>query len=543
MTQTLLYSDGSPVPPQAAALARINANTNAADRTAMFGGGTAFRGTSTGSQELSLMRSPHLSADGAAVYERQTLSDRARDIVRNEPDASTAMRKSVGMVIGAGWKLQAKPDADALGLTKAQARKLGKRIERVFHKWATDPRMLCDARRQTDFGGLLRLMFGERRTVGEFGAVMQLRRNGPNNTLQTCINVIDTDRISSPHGQLNDDHHRDGFDLDEFGAWYQCHVMRHHPGDIGLSTALHTWDTIPRETDYGRPIMIYGRSLDRPEQTRGLSPFAPLIEIFAMKSKMRRAELQTALINAMMGAFVRSGFDPQAMAEVLGMGASFGTQVQGWQDIRGTYYENNPAEWNGTRIPVLAPGDSVDLNVAPRQASAFKDFTSILEQGMAAHLDVFVGQMNGNYNGLNYSTLRGAFNEVWNSVTVQRADFRVQAVQPIYVCVLDEADDNGEFDDLGFDVPPLWDNLAAWTKSDWIGPSRGNIDPEKEAKADIIAVRGGLRTRTDVLASRGKDIEDVYAQMAEEKELAAEHGVTFETTDADVMPSNPHQSG
>jgi len=533
----LIFADGTPIPPQAANLARIKAAMPKDGYSALFGGGRAFRGTSQGSQELSLMRSPHISADGAGIYERQILADRARDLVRNESDAKTATRKSVGMVIGAGWKLQARPDAEALGLTREQARKLGKRIERIFSAWATDPRFLCDARRQTDFGGILRQLFGERRTVGEFGAVMQLRENGPMGAMQTCVNVIDTDRISNPHGRTNDEHHRDGFDLDDYGAWYQCHLQRHHPGDYGISHALRTWDAIPRETDYGRPVMIYGRSMDRPEQTRGLSPFAALIESAAMKSKIRRTELQTALINAMFGAFIRSSFDPQAMSEVLGLGSSFGNSMSSWQDVRHTFYEANPAEWNGTRLPVLAPGDSVDLNVAPRQASAFKDFTAILDQSMAADLGVFVGQMNGDYTGLNYSTLRGAFNEVWNFVTMQRADFRVQAVQPIYICILDEAEDRGDFDDLGFDIPPLWDNLQAWSRSNWVGPSRGHIDPEKEAKADIIAVRGGLSTRTDVLAARGIDIEDHYAQLAEEKQLAEDHDVTFETTDGDLLPT------
>ena len=518
-------------------MARIAANLPDNKRSALFGGGLAYRGTSSQSQELSLMRAPHLSADGAAIYERQTLSDRARHIIRNESEATTAVRKSVGMVIGSGWKLQSRPDAEALGLNSEQARRLAKRIERIFSAWATDPRFLCDARRQTDFGGLLRVMFGERRIVGEFGAVMQLRHNVPAGAMQTCVNVIDTDRISNPHGQPNTEYHRDGFDLDGYGAWYQCHLRRAHIGDYALSFGQHRWDIIPRESDYGRPIMIYGASMDRPEQTRGLSPFAPLIETFAMKSKMRRAELQTALINAMLGAFVRSSFDPQAMAEALGFDQTFGTKVAGWQDIRKSYYDNNPAEWEGSRIPVLAPGDSVDLNVAPRQASAFKDFTAILEQSMAAHLDVFVGQINGNYNGLNYSTLRGAFNEVWNSVAVQRSDFRVQAVQPIFLCVLDEAEARGDFSDLDFTLPPLWDNLAAWSRSDWIGPSRGSIDPEKEAKADIIAVRGGLNTRTDVLAARGKDIEDHYVQLNEEKQLQDRLDISFETDSGDLLPT------
>jgi len=46
------------------------------------------------------------------------------------------------------------------------------------------------------------------------------------------------------------------------------------------------------------------------------------------------------------------------------------------------------------------------------------------------------------------------------------------------------------------------------------------IDPEKEAKAAVISIQNGLGTRTGFLAEKGEDLEDVFAELARERELA-----------------------
>jgi capsid protein len=61
------------------------------------------------------------------------------------------------------------------------------------------------------------------------------------------------------------------------------------------------------------------------------------------------------------------------------------------------------------------------------------------------------------------------------------------------------------------------------------------IDPEKEAKAAVLSIQNGLGTRTGFLAEKGEDIEDVFAELAREKELAKEYGLSIsgETVAAD----------
>ena len=528
----LIKPDGTPV-----TRADVAASRHAA-ALSMSGRG-AHRGAGGSTQELSLFRAPTLSANAANRWERQTISNRARQLVRDEPEAATGVRQSVGMVIGSGWRFRSLPNARALGITKDEAKTLGDSIERLIATWATDPLRRCDLSRRHDFGGMLRLMWREWKTAGETLGVLNLRDRW-NPVLQTTLNVVDTDRLSNPNGSFDTKNLREGVALDDDGAAIGYHIQRGHPGDF-TTNALDTliWDYVPRNASYGRPVVVHGFETTQPGQARGVSAFGPLIETFIMIGQYKSAELQTALINALFGAFVRSGFDPQSVAEILGVSDNSGVNLSSFQDARTAFYAESPVEFQGTRIPVLMPGDSVDLNTVPRSASAFDQFYQTMMQSTAAHLGLFEGQITGNYRGLNYSTLRGVFNEVWQQVAVQRSDFGAQIAVPIVLALIDEAEDRGLLD-VPDHCAPLWDNPAAWVRGEFIGPARGQIDPEKEAKANLLNLEGQLTTRTAIWASQGADFEDGIRTMRDEMDMMADAGLDPSIREGALAPTNPN---
>jgi lambda family phage portal protein len=55
------------------------------------------------------------------------------------------------------------------------------------------------------------------------------------------------------------------------------------------------------------------------------------------------------------------------------------------------------------------------------------------------------------------------------------------------------------------------------------------VDPEKEAKAAGLLLGLGLVSRRAILAERGEDVEEVFRELAEEHELAAELGISIST--------------
>src|SRR6185437_2816548 len=128
------------------------------------------------------------------------------------------------------------------------------------------------------------------------------------------------------------------------------------------------WTTIPRTTEWGRPVFIHAMEPDREDQSRAITPFAALMTRLRMINKFADAELASATVNALFAAFVHSNL-PIADAT-----QAFAPAATTFADKRAHYWGQNPARLNGVRIPVLPIGDEIKINASPRQTSAFPHF-------------------------------------------------------------------------------------------------------------------------------------------------------------------------
>jgi capsid protein len=61
-----------------------------------------------------------------------------------------------------------------------------------------------------------------------------------------------------------------------------------------------------------------------------------------------------------------------------------------------------------------------------------------------------------------------------------------------------------------------------WTHRGWTW-----VDPLKDTQAGVLGVQNGLVSRTMLLAEQGLDFEDVLEQLAEEKRMADEAGISL----------------
>ena len=62
----------------------------------------------------------------------------------------------------------------------------------------------------------------------------------------------------------------------------------------------------------------------------------------------------------------------------------------------------------------------------------------------------------------------------------------------------------------------------------WVPRGWQWVDPRNEAEAQITAINNGLMTRTQALAERGLDIEDVLRERQAEDEMIASFNVNLE---------------
>lgn len=502
-----------------------------------FGGTSAFRGAGgTRSQALASWTPPLTDADSTHRFARDAIVARARDLYRNTPIARSMVDGDVARGVGAGWRLRSKPDHQALQISFEQAARLGAAIETNFRLWSNDAQRRCDAQRRRTFAKIMRLLWIQRRTDGESLAVLRNRDDG--GRFSTCVQVVSTDRLINRNRVQDTDRLRAGVHLDAYGAPIAYDILNGHPNDFYAFRKAQSWITVPRTTTTGRPIVIHGFRDAEPDQTRGVSPFAPVLETFRMTDKYVESEIASAVIGATIGAFVKSGFDPATVAQSLGNVADVADSAKGWQDIRLDHYEENPVLFGDVRIPVMPPGDELILTNASRDTGPFAEFVKTAYQMTAAALGQAYPEAAQNWEGMSYSTLRGMYNTLWDKVVVDRADFSDDTVFPIFYAVTEEGFARG-YIETPEGAPDFWDMPEAYLSALWIGPGQKHIDPIKGYQASEIGLDANLTSLEEQAAQQGHDWRDLIDQRSHELAYMAERGVTPHDTGAALAVTAP----
>lgn len=505
---------------------RVASGSRPSAMAANYVGGESYRGAGSGSQELAAWQPGLQSADRAWAPGRDLAKARADDLIRNDGAAASGVEKAADLLVGNQWTLSAKPDGEGLGLSREVAHALGRKMEREFNRWGNN--LWCDRRRRCTFPMLLNLAARETHgSAGESFGVLGFREKALDHHrafYATCLDVVDADRVRNPMGRVDDAFLRSGIEIDEDGAPVAAHFRNGHPGDTGFYVNAFQTTRVPWETNTGRPIIVHWAEPWRAGQTRGISRFQSILAPFKQLSRLADAEIGSAVINAMFSAFIKSGFDPAAVAEALGGADNVGAGVAGWQDARLGIYEAAPVVLNGNRIPILAPGDEVEMSNSSRNTAEFVGFRSSFLQTIAAALGISYEQLQADFTKTTYSSARAALNEVWRWVKARRSGLIAQFVSPIYYAVMEEAFDRGYITPPP-GAPDFYEAWDLYLKAQWIGPARGYIDPVKERQAAQIGMEIGVTTGEMEAAEQGGDYEDNLNQRAVEEAMRRDLGL------------------
>jgi lambda family phage portal protein len=482
-----------------------------------------YKGASLDYQETYAWRPPLTSAESATLYDRIWANSRADDLARNNPHAAAGIMRLVDMLVGAGIRLAPRPDAHALGVDTANRsgrdiiKKLAASLKSEWALFANDPRRFADAQRRYSLNTLFRLQARTTVRRGESTAYLTWKPH-PAARYATCLRVIDPDRLCNPLGQADTLWLRGGISYDDDGVPTQYHVRNGHPSDWFRFAQLLKWTTIPRTTESGRPVFVHAMEPDREDQSRAITPFAALMTGLRMIGKFAETEIATATTNALFAAFVHSNL-PVADAT-----QAFTAQATTFADKRHHYWQQNPARLNGVRIPVMPIGDEIKLNTAPRQTTAFAAFETAFLRAIASALGLSYEQLAMDWTKTNYSSARAALNEVWRHIESLFSSFVEQVVAPVYYAVIEEAFDKG-YITAPAGAPDFWDVPGAYLCARWIGPSRGYVDPVKEAQAAGIRMDQLTSTLEAECALAGEDWLDVLDQAAIEKDELGARGL------------------
>jgi capsid protein len=89
-------------------------------------------------------------------------------------------------------------------------------------------------------------------------------------------------------------------------------------------------------------------------------------------------------------------------------------------------------------------------------------------------------------------------------------------------------------------LPGYDDRRREYLACGWLPPKWDWVDPLKDARAEIEQIEAGLKSRTQALAERGYDAEQVDAEIAADQAREKSLGLSFGSAAASApMPNEP----
>lgn len=515
---------------------------------AMFGaGGGAYDGADPTMQETRDWLARLASPSAEVHQDRDTLVARARDLVRNDGWASGAVQHILDATVGADLRLMAQPDWRALAAWTGNkafdatwASEFRRAAEIAWRRFAYDPGYWCDAERRFTIPDLFRLAFRQWIVTGEVLAMlpwMASRRGYGRARYATTLQILDADRLTNPMQGTDTATLRAGVEIDAGGMPVAYHIRRAYPGDPFQAVEAMQWDRVPRETSFGRPLVIHFFEAERPGQYRPAGGiFTPVLARMRMLAKYDQVELQAAVINAIFAAYLESPNDANIVQDALDDMSTEGLST--YQDLRRAFHDDRRLSLNGARISTLFPGEKLVSVAANRPSGNFAAFEASFLRHMSAQTGQSYEQASHDWSQSNYSSARGALLEAWRTMDRRRIQFARGVASPVYGAFLEEAMDRGELP-LPDGAPDFAEARAAYSGALWMGPARGWIDPVKEAEAAKARREAGLSTLAMECAEQGLDYEEVITQLAEEQRMLKDAGVVLPAAGAKPVQPAP----
>lgn len=481
----------------------------------MFGGTGAYRSAERSNRNTAGWVTSAGSADTDTLYDVQTLRQQSRDLIRNEALPAGIIAGNVTSVVGSGIVPQSRIDYEYLGISEQQAEATQQEFERIFNLQANSKDW--DAERRQNFWQQQATVQRSMKESGDVFAVRRLIEDRPSRKLGLSVQLVESDRVSTPTDIQYNPRIRAGCETDANGAPVAWHINQTHPGELFLTqpvTNATKWTRIRAFDDNGDPLVLAVIPRLRPGQTRGVPYLAPVVEMFKQLTRYTEAEINAAVISGMLAVMVTT------TAPVSPLGAGIPGMVGGKQSTPGGSKINR---LQSGMILDLNPGESVEVVDATRPNPAFDPFVmSVLRQigaGLELPFEVLVKHFQSSY-----SAARAAIMDAWRFFMKERAFLVDEFCQPCWNWCITEAIARGLVSAPGFFDDPMI--RAAWLGCEWVGQGIPQIDPLKEAASAEAWNALGIWSLQDISAQQGRDFDRTHRQLVREKRLRDQAGLT-----------------
>ena len=465
-----------------------------------------------------------------------TLRQRGRLMYMGAPIATSVIKTSRTNTIGLGLKLNPRPDMDFLGLSAEQAAEWVKSVKREFSLWA-DKKDACDATGINNFYEMQQLLMSSWLMSGDVFTLIQSSKPMSGRPYSLRLRTVEADRVATPDNSgllsyvrttgINPENGNtiyDGVEVDKSGLAVAYWIRNTYPFEN--TTEQTVYERVEaRGKKTGLPNIIHIMNTERPDQYRGVTILAPVIEKLLQINRYTEAELTAAIIESFLTAFITIKEDADASE------MPFNEVGSGYPEEQPTRYDPNEYEMGPGTINVMNEGEKPEFIDPKRPGSNFSSFIDCIATQIGAGLEMPKEILMKAFTA-SYSASRAALLEAWKSFIMYRTWFVNDFCNPVYELWMNEAVALGRISAPGYFSDPAI--KAAWLKCQWIGPSQGMLDPTKEIQAEMMACENGFSTYGDsALRLNGSDfdanIEQLTREKARVKELKTAAGLNDNT--------------
>ncbi len=464
---------------------------------------------------------------------------RGRDSQRNDGYIQGATQVHKDSIVGAQFRLNAQPDADALaaitgrkGFDEVWEEEFQTVVEARFNLLADSEAHWLDCERTKTLTGIVRLGIGVFLGTGEFIATGEWIRES-DRPYNTAIQMIRSDRLCNPSGQEQDTRFlRRGVVKDlrgkPAGYWFRSGEKL----DMYNDKLAYTWQFVPATKPWGRKQVIHIIDQQDHGQTRGVSEMVAVLKNIRMTKRYSDIVLQQAVVNATYAAAIESELPGEVVAAMLGKGTSpmadMNNVYGGYMNALQSYLQGSKnIAVDGAMIPHLFPGTKMKMMNAGTPGGIGTEFEASLLRKLAAGLGISYESLSRDFSKTNYSSGRLSMGVQAAAMASRKRAVADAIANNIYQLQLEEMMSAGDVPlPAGVRRNVFYQPLAkeAFCTASWIGSGAGQVDELKETQAAMLRIASGLSTHEIENARLGQDWRKTAKQAGREQKFFATVG-------------------
>ncbi|WP_186193193.1 phage portal protein [Burkholderia gladioli] len=458
----------------------------------------AYESASTVGARAKAWRVSGAGPNAAAVQNLPLMRARARDAIRNDPWAKTAIGRLVSNTIGAG--IQAHPQHPIDAIRKEQKQLWEDSGEEI------------DADGRYDLAGVQSLAARSFFSDGEVLVLRRMRNLRDGLAVPMQIQILEGDMLPMDKNEIvAGGEIINGVEFDHDGRRVAYHLYRRHPGEYGRAS-FPSMQTVRVPADQ---IAHVFQAL-RPGQVRGVPELSTvLLRLRSLDNFDDAVLFRQEVSNLFAGFIVKPHSEPGLIGDPI-TGAAVDYDADGFSPV---------VSLEPGGMQELAPGEDVRFASPPGAGTDYAPFMRQQLMAAAASVGMPYEVLTGDLRDVSDRVLRVILNEFRRAVEqIQWNVFIHQFCRPVWRWWVDACALSG-----AMSMPDYYRRRRDYFRVRWVPQGWPYIHPVQDVTAKRMEIRSGLASRSGAVLARGDDPEQVDNENAADLAREQRLGLRYDT--------------